>query len=480
MKKIMSAVLCLAFVLSLLAGCGNSANTGNTASSGSTTAATQGTTAKEEAPKPVTIKVGIWPQDTDEAGLKSWEVYKQKMDEKYPYITLQPESYSYTPETFIPKAESGQVPSLFYTAFTEPSKLINNGYVADVTDIAKKYGYDTAINPEVMKIASKDGKIYGVPTAAYALGLFINMNLFKQAGLVDEDGLPKYPKTFDELAQTAKIIKDKTGKAGMFFPTKDHVGGWHFTQLAWCFGAEFEKQVDGKWVSGIDSPETIAALQYVKDLKWKYDVLLPSTLLSWGDWIKNFGTDQVGMTFAAQDGLRWPVNDYKMSKDAIAMAPIPSGPKGQFALMGGTVIMFAANNTPEQTDACFKLIDVIGKGPSADADSMAAFEVDLKDQNAKNYPVGPKPITIWTNKDRLDAEDAIYKKFTNVNMDLFKPYQDNGAKNLKSEEPYYTQDLYGVLDTCLQVVLTDKNADPKAVLEKASKDFQSKFLDKAK
>jgi ABC-type glycerol-3-phosphate transport system substrate-binding protein len=468
MKKIISMVLCMAFALSLLSGCGG--KSGNTANS-STTTNTQ---------KPVTIKIGIWPQDTDEAGLKTWEAYKQKMAAKYPYITLQPESYNYAPETFIPKAESGQVPNIFSTWYTEPNKLIANGYVADITDIAKKYGYDTAINPDVLKLVSKDGKIYGIPRDGYALGLYINMNLFKQAGLVDDKGLPKYPRTFDELAQTAKIIKDKTGKAGMFFPTKDHVGGWHFVALAWSFGAEFEKQVNGKWVSGLDSPEAIAALQYVKDLKWKYDVLLPSALLSWGDWIKNFGTDQVGMTFAAPDALRNPVNDYKMSKDAIAMAPIPQGPKGQFSLMGGSTFMFAANNTPEQTDACFKLIDVIGRGTSVDPDSMAAFDSELKDQNSKNYPVGPKPIAIWSDKTRLAAEDAIYKKYTNVNMDLFKPYYDTAFKGLKPEEPYNTQDLYGLLDTCLQVVITDKNADPKALLENASKEFQTKFLDKAK
>lgn len=475
MKKIIRVVVCLTLVLSLLAGC-----SGKTEKTGGGSATPAANSAAKETPKPVTIKVGIWPQDNDEAGKKSWEVYQKNMAAKYPHITLQPEPYNYAPETFIPKAESGQVPNIFQTWYTEPSKLIANGYVADISEMAKKYGYDKGINPDVLKVVSKDGKIYGIPRDGYALGLYINMNLFKQAGLVDEKGLPKYPKTFEELAETAKIIKDKTGKAGMFFPTKDHVGGWHFTALAWCFGAEFEKKVDGKWVSGLDSPEAIAALQYVKDLKWKYDVLLPNALLSWGDWIKNFGTDQVGMTFAAPDALRNPVNDYKMSKDAIAMAPIPKGPKGQFSLMGGTTFMFAANNTPEQTDAAFKLLEVVGRAPNADPDTMAAFEADLKDQNSKNYPVGPKPIVIWVNQARLDAEDAIYKKYTNVNMDLFKPYYDTAYKGLRPEEPYSCQDLYGILDTCLQVVITDKNADPKELLEKASKEFQTKFLSKVK
>jgi multiple sugar transport system substrate-binding protein len=170
-----------------------------------------------------------------------------------------------------------------------------------------------------------------------------------------------------------------------------------------------------------------------------------------------------------------------MSKDAIAMAPVPAGPTGaQFSLTGGTTYMFAANATPDQIDACFKLLEVIGKGPIADADTLASIEQDLKDKSAKNLPVGPRPIVLWTNQERLDAENGIYKTYTNVNMDLFKPYYDLAYKGMKAEEPFSCQDLYGVLDTCLQVVLTDKNADPKALLEKAATEFQTKFLDKVK
>lgn len=477
MKKYASLTVCLLLVLSLFSACTADVWNMGLAAGGNRKDVPEPTAQPQ---KPVTITVGIWPQDNDEAGKKSWEVYSRNFTAKYPNITLQPEPYVYAPETFLPKAESGQAPSIFQTWYTEPKKLIANGYASDITEMATRYGYDTAVNPEVLKIVTVDSKIYGIPRDAYSLGLYINMNLFKQAGLVDQKGLPIYPKTFDELAITAKSIKEKTGKAGMFFPTKDHVGGWHFVNLAWSFGAEFEKQVDGRWISGMNSREAVAALQYIKDLKWKYDVLLPNALLSWGDWIKNFGTDQVGMTFAAPDTLRNPVSDYSMSKDAIAMAPMPSGPKGQYSLLGGTIYMFPSNNTPEQLDACFKLLEVIGRGPKTDPDTMAAFEADLKDQNSKNYPVGPKPIVIWTNPERLSAEDAIYKKYTNVNMELFKPYYDMAYKGLKPEEPISCQDLYGELDNCLQVVITNKDADPKALLEKASKDFQTKFLDKAK
>ena len=112
----------------------------------------------------------------------------------------------------------------------------------------------------------------------------INAEVFADAGLVDEDGIPLYPKTWEELAEVAQTIKDETGSAGLCLLAQDNAGGWHFSNIAWCFGAELEEQdADGKWMANLNSPEAVAAMQYVKDLKWKYDVLTSDpTSENWG------------------------------------------------------------------------------------------------------------------------------------------------------------------------------------------------------
>jgi multiple sugar transport system substrate-binding protein len=476
MKKFFSVGVCFMLVFVMLAGCGPSA-VSNPASSQATVDNKATVAPSTVAPKPVTISLGIWPEDNQEADLKMYQAWVAKCTELYPYITIKPDHYKYAPETFIPKAESGQLPTIFESWYTEPQKLISNGYVADITDIMTKNGWDKSMNPQILKMMSKDGKIYGMPRDAYALGLLINMNLYKTAGLVDDKGLPKYPKTFDELAVNAKIIKDKTGKAGMVILTKDNCGGWHFSNIAWAFGAQLEKQVDGKWVSNVNCPEAVAALQYVKDLKWKYDVLLPNALLGWGDWIKNIGTDQAAMCFAGNDAVQNPVNDYKLSKDALALAPMPAGPKGQYSLMGGTPYMFANNATPEQIDAAFKFLGIMGRTPIATPEILDGREKDMIARAALNQPVIPA-IQVWNNKDYTDAIDALYTKHVNVNMDLFKPFYDLALTNFHEEEPYSTQDLYAILDKCIQKVITDKKADPQALLDQANKDFQGKFMSK--
>ena len=53
-----------------------------------------------------------------------------------------------------------------------------------------------------------------------------------------------------------------------------------------------------------------------------------------------------------------------------------------------------------------------------------------------------------------------------------------GTYELHAEPPVYCQEMYKILDSCVQAVLTDENADPQALLDKAAEDFQRDYLDK--
>lgn len=264
-------------------------------------------------------------------------------------MTVVPAYYKYATDNFVPLASSGQLPTIYDTWFTEPQKIINQGFAKDITKEVKALGWDKKMNPGVLDLLSKNGKIYGVPRDAYALGLMINVDLFKQAGLVDKDGLPDYPKTWTDLAEKAKIIKEKTGAAGLCLLAKDNAGGWHFTNIAWDFGAVFEVQKKGKWVAQIDTPEVAAAFQYVKDLKWKYDVLTADpTNEDWGTGFRSLGTGVAAMYIAAQDAVNQPTQVNGLPVTSLALEPLPAGPKGQYSLMGGTPYMFSPNATSEQ------------------------------------------------------------------------------------------------------------------------------------
>ena len=71
-------------------------------------------------------------------------------------------------------------------------------------------------------------------------------------------------------------------------------------------------------------------------------------------------------------------------------------------------------------------------------------------------------------------------KYANSNINHVKLYNDFVADcpaKIQPEEPVCAQELYGILDNCIQEVLTNKDADCATVLEKANSDFQANYLD---
>lgn len=430
---------------------------------------------KKKTSSNMSIKLGIWPEDTLTSDIELHKGYVKTFNKLYPKINVVPAYYKYATDTFVPLAEAGQLPTIYDTWFTEPQKIINQGFAKDITKEVKEIGWDKKMNPGVLELLSKNGKIYGVPRDAYALGLMCNVDLFTEAGLVDKNGLPKYPKTWQELAETAKIIKDKTGVAGFCLLAKDNAGGWHFSNIAWDFGAVFEVQKKGKWVAQVDTPEVAAAVQYVKDLKWKYDVLTDDpTNEDWGTGFRSLGTGNVAMYIAAQDAVNQPTQVNGLPVTSLALEPLPAGPKGQYSLMGGTPYMFSPDATSEQVKACLKYLEIMGKSPEVSDAAVAGMAADAANRMNQGIPVIP-PFPAWSDVALEEARDKAEKPYRNVDMRLYNNYYDmvKVKGNVKSEEPICAQDLYAELTKVLQAVITDKNADISALLRVAQNNFQN-------
>ncbi|MEG2670148.1 MAG: extracellular solute-binding protein, partial [Oscillospiraceae bacterium] len=374
-------------------------------------------------------------------------------------------------------ATSGQLPTMYTTFHTEVKKIIDAGFSADITEELKKVGYLEKMNPDLVDLVKKDGKVFGIPRDAYSLGLTANVELFRQADLLDENGVPKFPKTYEELAQTASTIKQKTGKAGMVLPTINNCGGWHFMNIAWSFGTEFMKQENGKWKATFNSPETVAALQYVKDLKWKYNALPDNALIDIPEMQKLFATDQGAMYFSAPPDVQL-VEVYDMDKKKFSVGAVPEGPKGKYSLTGGKAYMFNPNATPEQIDACLKWLTITGESPEINDDQKKAIDTALKTQADDGQIVGIYTEGAWKDDERLKFVAETTGKYQNIETKMFEQYMKNDGVKIRPEEPMNCQELYKILDACIQEVITEKDSDPKALIEKANSDFQQNYLDK--
>ena len=419
-----------------------------------------------------TITLGNWPPDTAPDAEKAlFESYKATMARQYPNVTLVPNYYSYTLSNYVPMAKGGTAPSIFQPPFTDPQLRISQG----LEKFSPSY---------VEMLADENGRIYGLPRDGYVLGMHINIALFREAGLVDEEGLPLYPKTLQELAEYGQIIREKTGKAGLVFPASETYGGWLFTNIAWNFGCvgdsalEYQDE-DGRWVCNFTSPECIAAMEYMRDLKWKYDILnADATTTDWAGAHSLLGTGEAAMNFAADDSVDQPTANKGLPVEDFALIPFPAGDAGRYALAGGTCYMFAPNITNDQAVALMAYLKILGKLPFLDDAIIEGMRADYAAKRDRGAPVIPA-ISAWNDDAYNAAKQAIVDEFSNVDMRLYADFFDSlseGTITLKSEEPVFAQQLYRELTAVVQRMITREGADVEKALRKAEESFQE-YLD---
>lgn len=436
---------------------------------------------KGEEQTPVEISIGGWPkEDTDPSRYAAMEKSKEEFEDVYPWITIKEETWGYSVSEFLPKAAANQLPDLGQTYFTELTRIVEAGYASDLTEMMDQYGYTDKLDDNVRELVTIDGKIYYVPQSIYTLGLVANRGLFEEAGVLNEDGTIPWPDTWEELGELAGKIKEKTGKIGFQMPTMTNTGGWLFTNIAWSYGTEFIKHEDGKWVAAFNSEECAAALQFVHDLKWKYNALSDNLFVDSNEYYSTYGSEQVAMMIGdlGYSNMSWYIDQYQTDPSHMAWGKMPAGPKGRFALSGGSVYMVPNSVALEKYDALFKWMDYTGIGPEMTAEAEENYDALIKGYAEKGVPVLDRLWSdVWKGGDSYEKKNAIHKKYANANMDNFNSYLDNADVTLHAEPEVCAQELYSILDNCIQEVLQDENADIPAILERAANDFQVNYLD---
>lgn len=428
----------------------------------------------------VSVTIGNWPAETDTVALELKEKQKAEFESQNPDINIVPDTYKFEVQTFTAKAVAGQLPDVISNLpYTEAKSVIKNGYAADITDLAKEYGLFDALNPDLLEMCTdENGRLYLLPNGVETPGISINKELFKKAGLINEDGTVKVPDNFDEVAEFASIIKEKTGMAGFVMPTISNAGGWRFTNIAWNYGVEFEKQnEDGSWTATFDCKEFYDALQWLYDMKWTRGVLQDNMSVDATEQQRIFGTGQAGMMFGSSAGA-WTdrlVQNSGMARENLALTKIPAGPGGRYGQLGGTLQMLSSKTTEEQKAAIFKWIKYQNYTPEINEET---FEATIRTNAQEGKFIFAKELTsIWNLDSRKEAYERICAPYVNVDMRDFETYNTEGV-TLRTEPPACAQQLYAVLDKVVQEVLTNKDVDIPAISKQAQEDFQVNYLDK--
>ena len=465
MKKLIALMMTAALLIT--AGCGIMPSSNDKSTDGKTV-----------------LTVGGWPdKERKPTEYETYERKRKEFMEKYPDIVVERDTWSYTVDTFLPKAAANQLPTIFYLPFTEVAKVVDAGYVADITEYMEKYGFTENLSDNLLELVTRNGGIYSIPLSAYAFGISVNKAMFEKAGLVDENGAVKFPQTWDELGEMAGIIKEKTGKAGFIMPTMNNNGGWHFTNIAWAFGTEFMKQDEnGKWKATFDSPECAAALKFISDLKWKYNALSDNLFIDLAEARTMLASGQGAMLLSApsDSNLKNFVVNNGMDINDLSVGSVPAGPGGKYSLMGGSLNAISANATPEQIDAAFKWLEFSGNTANITDEALETFEASIKTKIENGEPVFERTIfNIWKGGNAYEKKNEILKKYATADLALCKEYMEAENVIIKPEEPVACQELYTILDNCIQEVIENKNADIEKILKDAAKEFQTNYLDGA-
>jgi multiple sugar transport system substrate-binding protein len=464
------AALALAAVTALLvAACGSSASPSpSTASAAPTGSSAAPASPSGAANAPVTISVGVLRPGVTQEAVDALNLQITQFQAKYPWITVKPEQYNWTAPTFTAALAAGTLPDVFTIPFTDGKGLIAQHQIVNIDKLVRALGYADKFNKNVIVNGQdKDGAIWAVPIAAYGMSLTYNRTLFKAAGL-DPD---KPPTTWDEVRTAAKTIADKTGVAGYAEMATENTGGWQLTTSTYALGGRMEQVgADGKVTATLDNPQTKAALERLKAMRWTDNSMGSTFDYAWGSINQAYSAGQIGMFTGGSDLYTNMVQNNSLKPDdyGVTTIPLDSSPTAG-VLGGGTLAAVNVVTRDDQRDAAVKFIDFYYIQKLINQDGALADAQALK---ANNQPVGVPALPIF-DKATYDQSQAWIKDLINVPTAQMVGFTSKiFDQPIVTEPTVETQKLYAALDPVVQAVLTDRNADIDALLAAANKSFQ--------
>ncbi|MFJ2955744.1 ABC transporter substrate-binding protein [Streptomyces sp. NPDC087270] len=404
----------------------------------------------------VTISVDCEPPTTKKAERKEWIEDVAAFNKIYPNVTVKSKDAfpCEDPAKFTAQLQAGSQTDTFYSYYTDLEQVLDAGQAADISDYvnAKTIPNLAGIDPSVLNVLKDGGKLYGLPTSNYKMGLIYNRKIFQEAGLDPNNP----PTTWDQVRQDAKVISDKLGSKGItgyMDNSAGNQGGWHLVSEMNGMGVRAVSEDGSK--ATFNEAGTKQVLQTLHDMRWT-DKSMPATPgLVWGDVQKAMGTGKIGMYVGAPDDVTLEVQQYHADYKDLGMAPIPGG---KIALMGGNDYMFKKSDSPDQIKAGIAWINykylTLGKG-----------QFNYVRTKADGLPVGlPEPF-FFTGSAK-DQDNQLKAASATIPVDNFKTY--TGVDTPVLAEPPNAQKVYTVLDTVMSGVLTNKNANIDKLLNTAT------------
>ncbi|HEX4527126.1 MAG TPA: extracellular solute-binding protein, partial [Gaiellaceae bacterium] len=376
------------------------------------TAAAVGSTTKS-----VTISVASLIPGSTPAAVQQFNAQVAEFQKANPSIKVKSVEYQWTGPTFAAKLAAGTLPTVFTVPFTDARTLGDNGQLADLTAGVKALPYYSKFNPAVLAEGTDAKKqIVALPTAAYAQALHYNRKLFAQAGLDPN----KPPTTWAQLQSDALKIAQKTGKAGYVQMAKDdNTAGWILTTLVYALGGRMEKGAGSHAVATLNNPQTVAALNLLKHMRWTDNSMGSNFDYGWSDINQAFAAGTVGMYISGSDVYTNLVQASNIDPSIYGLAALPLAKnKNAGVLGGGTLVAVKPKANSAEKAAALKWIDFYYEEPLITKSQAIRNARTLV---ANKQPVGVPALPVF-NKTQYDLANTWIKPYINVPIAQMKPF----------------------------------------------------------
>ncbi|GIF97956.1 ABC transporter substrate-binding protein [Catellatospora citrea] len=406
------------------------------------------------------ITVDCQPVGAQKNLLQAWNDDVKAFEAANPTIKIKSVSVGTqcaNPPDFTARLQGGSMTDVFYGYMTDVQQVIDSGQAMDISAFVNKDSIPTwdDVLADAKNTFTKDGKVWGVPTKNYSMGLVYNKTLFTKAGLDPKSP----PKTWAEVREAAKKISALgDGIAGFGEYSSGNTGGWHFTAELYAQGGALVTADNKKADFNNDMGKKV--LQNLKDMRYGDNSMGARQLLGWGDLLTIAGAGKVGMFVGAPDATTAIVTQFQGKYEDWAMGAMPGqdgAAKG--TLGGGEGYFFKKGLTDDQVKAGLKWLAfeklTPGKG-----------QFDYARAKAQGEQVGlPQPQLFTPGSPSQKSEFDLRKANGNIAPDDFSAFENNPV-TIKFEPPN-AQGIYAILDGAMSAILTNPNANVDAELKKA-------------
>lgn len=259
MKKLLSLLLVLTMVITMTIGCSSKKNEEETPVSENTetVAPTEAAEPTETTGEPITLQfqyIGGTVPAQDQVITDAISAF----EEANPNITVEPIYIDWANghSQFYNSVMAGTEPDIAMLGGTWCVEFMEMGTFAPITDYVSQDLINTFIPAGFDIMTGGDGTVYGLPWDGCTWGLVYRTDLFEQAGI------EKVPETWDELLEAGAKMK-AINKSLLTVSCSGSEVDDYYLPFLWQAGGEVcTRDANGKWVSAMDSEESLAAAKF--------------------------------------------------------------------------------------------------------------------------------------------------------------------------------------------------------------------------